>query len=114
MCKTSIKKIFIKRKVTLQKYRPIFVTADNIQHEGLKYNWVIADRLICSVPKYIMVDIKSDGYIEDKNKIMYSLSNVLSIEWKLVDEKVVEDNFSKYQIFVTTEELERVKNDSFI
>jgi len=105
------KKLFKKDKVTLQKFKPFFVTVDGVQHEGSCYNWGILDRLRCSVPEYIMIDIKSDGYIEDKNKIMYPLFNVVSIEWKLLEEKVVEDNFRDYQVFVTTKELERVQHD---
>lgn len=101
-----MKKIFKKDKITIQKYKPFFITIDNIKHEGLEYNWGIVDRLRCSVPEYIMIDIKSDGYIEDENKIMYPLSNIISIEWKLIEEKIVEDNFGDYQIFVKTKELE--------
>lgn len=95
-----LKKIFKKDNVTVKKYKPIFITVDNVKHEGLEYNWAIADRLKCSIPEYIMLDIKSDGYIEDENKIMYPLSNIISIEWKLSKEMIVEDNFSEYQVYV--------------
>lgn len=97
-------------KVTLQKYKPYFVTVDGVRHEGLNYCWCIAERLRCSIPEYIMVDLRSDGYIEDQDLLMHPLSNVISIEWKLIDEKTVEDRFSQYQIFVTTKELEKVLN----
>lgn len=94
-------KIFKKDKITVQKYQPFFTTVDNATHEGLRYNWVIADRIRCSVPEYIMISIREDGYIEDNNRIMYPLYNVVSIEWKLVKEMVVEDNFNEFQVFVS-------------
>lgn len=102
------KKILKKDNVTVKKYKPLFITVDNVKHEGLECNWAIEDRLICSIPEYIMLNIKSDGYIEDENRIMYPLSNIISIEWKLLKEIIVEDNFDKYKIFLTTEELENV------
>ena len=104
----NIKKIFEKEKITIQKFKPFFVTIDGIEHEGLNYNWGIANRLRCTIPEYIMIDIKSDGYIEDKNEIMYPLTNIVSIEWKLLEEKIVENNFDRFQIFVTTKELESI------
>ena len=98
--------MFEKDKVIVQKFKPFFITTDGVQHEGLDYNWGIANRVRCTIPDYLMIDIKSDGYIKDKNKIMYPLSNVVSIEWKLLDERNVIDNFSEYQVFVTEEKLE--------
>ena len=64
----------------------------------------IVERLKCSVPEYIMLDITSAGYIRDENEIMYPLSNVVSIEWKLQELRIVEDNFDWCQIFVTTKD----------
>ena len=50
----------------------------------------------------IMISVKSDGYIEDKNRVMYPLENVISIEWKLIEERIFVDSFDDYQIFVKT------------
>lgn len=93
-------KIFKKDMVTLRKYKPIFITVDNVKHEGIKYNWIIIDRLSCGAPEYLIEDIISDGYIEDKEHIMYILTNVISVEWKVVEEKIVEDTFDVYQVYV--------------
>lgn len=108
----NIKKLFKneKKKVTLQKFKPFFITIDGVEHEGLEYSWYISERLI-SVTEYIMVDIKRDQYIKDKNEFMYMLSNVISIRWELLEEKIVEDNFSEYIAKVTTEELEGYANE---
>ena len=102
-----------KEKVTLRKYRPYFATTDGVKHEGAKYNWAISERLRCSIPQYIMIDIKSDGYIEDSNGTMYPLVNVVSIEWEVEKEMIVEDNFDRYQVFVTKKELEKYVKDKF-
>ena len=68
-----------------------------------------ADGLLCTVPEYIMIDIKSDGYIEDQNDIMYPLQNILSIDWKLIDEKVVLDNFShEFKVVFTDKEVAKM------
>lgn len=101
------KKIFEKKKVTIQKFKPFFTTIDGIEHEGCNYKWGISDRVTCTIPEYIMIVIKLYGYIEDKNGIIYPLTNVVSIEWKLLEEKIVEDNFNN-QVFVETKELENI------
>ena len=103
-----IKKLFEKEKVTVQKFKPFFITTDGIEHEGLNYNWVISNRLRRTVPQYLMIDIKTDGYMKDINEIMYPLTNVISIRWDLLEEKIVEDKFSEYELFLTTEELENM------
>ena len=95
-----------KRKVTVQKFNPFFVTTDGKIHKGVDSNWYIADRINCTVPQFIMIDIKSDGYIEDEYGVMYPLTNVVSIKWELLDEIIIEDNFGEYNVTVTTEELE--------
>ena len=95
-------------KVTIQKFRPFFKTVDKQFHEGCEYRWAIAERLFCSVPEYIMTRVKSDGYLTDRDDIMYPLANIISIEWKKVEEKVVVDKFSEWDVFVDPEELDEV------
>ena len=109
----KLEKLLEKEKVTLQKYRPYFTTTDGVRREGAKYNWAISERLRCSIPQYIMIDINSYGYIEDSNGTMYPLVNVVSIEWEVEEEMIVEDNFDKYQVFVTKKELEKYLKDKF-
>lgn len=91
---------FKKNYVTIQQYKCIFTTIDGATHNGFTTRWAIADRLRCTVPDYVMIDIKSQGYIWDENHNMYILSNVISIEWIKVDEKVIVDTFSRYDIFI--------------
>ena len=112
------KKMFWKKKnkepkkvktITLQRFQPIFTTIDGIVHEGIDwYKWVNADGLLCSVPKYMMISVKEDGYLEDKNnKAMYPLNNIISIEWKLLEEKIVLDNFY-HQVYFSDKEVEKM------
>lgn len=96
-----------KRMVTVQKFRPVFTTVDGNTHIGINYKYVIADRLLCSVPEYIMIDIKDNGYIQDNCYIMYPLANIVSINWDLIDEREIEDKFDNFQIFITKEEVDR-------
>lgn len=100
-----------KRKTTrLQRFQPLFITVDGVKHEGTdRYNWANSNSLRCTVPEYLMIDINSNGYIKDKNSIMYPLSNVLSIEWILLEEKIVLDDFDhEYQIFFDNNEVSKM------
>lgn len=96
------KKLFEKEKITIRRYKPIFVTVDGKEHEGYTYNWIITNRLRCSPPNYIMIDVTSDGYLKDTNGVMYLLNNIVSIDWQIVEERQVDDTYSEYQIFIST------------
>ena len=92
-----------KKIVTVEKYRPVFMTVDGNLHAGLEYKYGITNRLRCSIPEYIMIDITRDEYIQDNCNVMYPLANVVSIDWQLVDTKEIEDKFGEYTIFVSAE-----------
>jgi len=94
------KKLFEKEKINIRKYKPVFITVDGKEHEGLEYNWIIINRLKCSAPEYIMIDVTSDGYLRDKEGIMYILSNIISIDWQVIEEKIVEDTFDEFEVYV--------------
>lgn len=96
--------------ITLQKFQPFFTTIDNVKHEGIdRYKWAISDGLSCTVPECIMITIKSDGYMKDKNDVIYPIQNIISIEWKLLEEKVVLDNFyHQWDIFFSDKEVEKM------
>ena len=96
----------------LQKYRPLFVTTDGEKHCGITYKYINSSRLIVSVPEYIMINIKNDGYIKDNNRVMYPLPNVVSIRWELIEEKVKQyyKGEYEYQIFFTAEEVENMED----
>lgn len=100
------KKMVAKKKtVTLKKFRPVFTTVDGNTHIGWGYKYGIVERLLCTIPEYIMIDVKSDGYMKDHRGVMYPLESIISIDWTLEDEKVVEDKFGEYKIFVKEEEV---------
>ena len=100
------------KEVTIKKYKPYFITTDEKKHEGATYGWYVADRLNCTVPQYLMSFIREDGYIEDRSGIMYLLSNVMSIEWYLVEESTIkEDKISPLAVIITTNELDKILED---
>lgn len=96
------KKLFENPKIKIQRYKPVFVTVDGKEHEGLTYNWIIPTRIKCSPSTYIMYGVSSDGYLKDKEGVMYILSNIISIDWQVVEEKEVEDKYSEYQVYIST------------
>lgn len=92
----------------LQKYKPVFKTIDNIIHDGTN-KW-IDPGCISNIPEYLMIEIKSKGYIKDDKNVMYPLENILSIEWKLIKEKKFLDDFChRYQILFDDEEVKEMK-----
>ncbi|MDF2885574.1 MAG: hypothetical protein K0R54_6150 [Clostridiaceae bacterium] len=95
----------------LKKYQPVFKTVDGEIHNGQTYKWANASNLLCSVGEYLMININRSGYIEDNNSIMFPLTNVLSIEWKLLDRKTAEGDVSKYSMktFFNDDELKGMK-----
>lgn len=95
------KKLLEKEMLTARRYRAVFTTVDGKEHKGCIYNWMLTNRVI-NPERYIMIDIQSDGYIEDSDGIMYIINNVVSINWQIVEERKVEDKYSEYQIFVET------------
>ena len=94
------KKLFENPKIKIQRYKPFFVTVDGKEHEGSTYNWIIPARIKCSPSTYIMYDVSSDGYLRDENGVMYILSNIISIDWRVVEEKEVEDKYLAYQVYI--------------
>lgn len=98
------------KTITLQRFQPYFTTTDSVEHEGIdRYKWANSNGLRCSVPEYLMISVKSDGYMKDKRNVMYPMQNIRSIEWKLLEEKIVLDNFyHEWQIFFDNKEVERM------
>ena len=74
-------------------------TICGIMHNFTKYRSAAPERLRCSVPEYIMIDVKSNGYLKDDNGVMYPLQNVVSIYWNKDDEIHDVKLNDKYAIF---------------
>ena len=75
-----------KKTVELRRYIAEFKTTDGEIHKFSRYRFANPKAIICTIPEYIMVDVKSDGYMTDDDGIMYPLSNVVSIKWIPTDE----------------------------
>lgn len=93
-----------KKMVTVKKFRPVFTTIDGNAHIGMEYKYGIVNRLSCSIPEFMMIRIKDDGYLKDNESVMYPLANIISIDWKLEDKREIEDKFDQFTIFVSEEE----------
>ena len=100
-----LKKLFAKIKEmntmrgTICHYTAHFTTTDGKEHSFNKYRYGAPDKIKCSVPEYIMIDVKSNGYLKDDNGVMYPLQNVVSIYWNKDDEIHDVKLNDKYAIF---------------
>ena len=99
-----LKKLFAKIKEmntmrgTICHYTAHFTTTDGEAHSFNTYRYGAPDQIKCSVPEYIMIDVKSNGYLKDNDGIMYPLQNVASIAWECAS--VIENVILKeYQVF---------------
>lgn len=82
---------------TLCHYTAHFVTTDGVNHCYTHYRYGVQER-IRSIPEYIMVDVKSDGYLKDDNDVMYPLQNIVSISWEC-DDTIEDAVLEEYKIF---------------
>lgn len=99
-----LKKLFAKVKEmiaihgTIYHYTVHFTTIDGATHSYNKYRYGAPEQITCSIPKYIMISVKSDGYLKDNNGVMYPLQNVVSISWECDD--IIEGvALKEYQVF---------------
>ena len=92
----------------LQRYQAFFTTVDGVKHEGRVYKWCDSTY---SVREYLMERTAGDGYLKDRKGLnMYPLQNILSIQFEVVEEKIVLDNFyHEYKMFFTDEEVKKMK-----
>lgn len=111
--KKVIKEIKEPETMRLQKYQAYFTTIDGTKHKSVEYNWANDSALRRSVPDYIMIDVKSDGYLKSIDGNYFTLNNIISISWNKLDEKIVlYKSKYKYQIFFDNEEV--MKMDKYI
>ena len=70
--------------VIVEKWGATFKTVDGNEH-SFRHNFYIDPNTIrCSVPEWIMIDVKHDGYII-VDKTTYPLQNIISIDWYCVE-----------------------------
>jgi hypothetical protein len=84
--KTTLKLKY--RKVLLQNIKPCFKTVDGQGHAGYAC-WMDRNALLCDCGKYRMIDITGNGYIRDDKDTVYPLNNVLSIEFEVIEERLL-------------------------
>lgn len=98
------KKLFAKVKEmntirgTICHYTAHFTTIDGTTHSFNKYRYGAPAQISCTVPEYIMMNVKSDGYLKDNDGVMYPLQNVVSISWEC-DDTIEGVALEEYQVF---------------
>ena len=104
--------------VIVEKWGATFKTVDGNEH-SFRHNFYIDPNTIrCSVPEWIMIDVKHDGYII-VDKTTYPLQNIISIDWYCVEkcislrkwESRVYDIPAIYYFSQNIEECEKILSD---
>lgn len=70
--------------VIVEKWGATFRTVDGEEQSFKPPFYIDPNTLRCSIPEWIMIDIKSQGYILVGNTV-YTLSNIVSMEWHCVE-----------------------------
>lgn len=86
-----IKKIFKPNLIILKKYKIVFVTLDDKEHEFNRLNYIDENAISCSVGKYYLIE---KHFLEDDDENIYPIENILKIRFDLVD--TIENAIEKY------------------
>ena len=70
--------------VIVEKWGATFKTVDGNEHSFKHTFYIDPNTIRCSVPEWIMIDVKHDGYII-VDKTIYPLQNIISIDWYCVE-----------------------------
>lgn len=94
---------------TWQKLSARFKTIDGEEHyTGNRWKWLKVSGLLCGGGDYIMIDVKSDGYLKDENGVMYPIQNIVSITWQIDCEKTVIAKHSEYALWFSNDEMNKL------
>ena len=70
--------------VIVEKWGATFKTVDDEEHSFRHHLYIDPNTLRCSIPEWIMIDVKHEGYIIVGNTT-YPLQNIISIDWRCVE-----------------------------
>ena len=70
--------------VIAEKWGATFKTVDGNEHSFRHKFYIDPNTIRCSVPEWIMIDVKRDGYIM-VGETAYPLQNIISIDWYCVE-----------------------------
>lgn len=84
------KKIIEKEMIPVVHYSAKFKTVDGEEHVFNHFRYADPTSIVCTIPEFIMIGVKSDGYLADNDGNMYPLNNIVSISWIEDDTKQVE------------------------
>lgn len=66
--------------VIVEKWGATFKTIDGEEHSFRHHLYIDPNTIRCSIPEWIMTDVKHDGYIM-VGDTAYPLTNIISIDW---------------------------------
>lgn len=69
------------KTIEVEHYSVFFTTVDGKEHCFNCFRFANPKVIPCSIPEYIMIDVRHDGYLMDNDEIMYPLQNIISIKW---------------------------------
>lgn len=69
------------KTIEVEHYSVFFTTVDGKEYCYNHYRFADPKVISCSVPEYIMIDVRHNGYLEDNDEIIYPLQNIISIKW---------------------------------
>jgi hypothetical protein len=82
--------------VVAQNIIPKFTTMDGKEHESGYYHWIDAEQINIPAPAFIMRSVVNEGYLTGDDDLMYPLSNIVSINWIIREERRLARPASKY------------------
>lgn len=77
------------KTIEVEHYSVFFTTVDGKEHCYNHYRFADPKVISCSVPEYIMIDVRHNGYLEDNDEIIYPLQNIISIKWVKDETKTI-------------------------
>lgn len=73
--------------VIVEKWGATFKTLDGDEHSFRHKFYIDPNTIRCSIPEWIMIDIKHEGYIM-VGETAYPFQNIISIDWYCVEKGV--------------------------
>lgn len=107
----KIIKIFEPELNIFIKFKIIFKTIDNKEHESIGiYNWIKINNLN-SIEGFVMNSINFDKYIIDSNYVIYPLDKILEIKIEEIDKvaKIYERKY-RYQNWFKERDINKMKD----
>lgn len=97
--KEKFKEKFKPKNIVIQKAIPVFTTTDGNEHKGIESPWIKTCYLTETIGDFLIKEIIVDGFVKDEVGVMFLLTNVISINWVVTQEKNIVDNLLNYELY---------------